>query len=144
MVLAKELSDMNGIASKKVIDCLRDLYHAYPEARAYNKNTGRRNKLVEARHCFKTSSMELSAVHEKVRAELALNQKNVRELLLRCEILRKKNSQALVRLQSKTNAAAGAIGMYDDVTFMYNSRVLQIVMVAFGGAGMAYSIYDSE
>jgi hypothetical protein len=144
MVLAKELSDLNFSASKKVVDCLGDLYNAYPIARAYDQNVARRNKLLEARDCFKRKKEELSAVHEKTRYELARNQKGIQDLLYRCEILKDKNRQALIGLQSKTNAAAGAIGMYDDVSLMYNTRILQIVMVVAGGAGMAYSLYDSK
>lgn len=144
MVLAKELSDLNINASKKVVDCLRDLYNAYPNARAYNQNAARRNKLLEAKSCFKNSSRGLSVVHEKTRSELARSQKGIQDLLFRCETLKVKNRQALIGLQSKTNAAAGAIGMYDDVSLMYNTRILQIVMVLAGGAGMAYSLYNSK
>jgi hypothetical protein len=144
MVLANELSDLNFNASKKAVNCLGDLYNAYPNARAYNQNASRRNKLLEAESCFKDSSRGLSAVHEKTRFELARSQQGIQDLLSRCEFLKVKNRQALIGLQSKTNAAAGAIGMYDDVSLMYNTRILQIVMVVVGGAGMAYSLYDSK
>ena len=50
----------------------------------------------------------------------------------------------MVALQSRTNAAEGAEGMYNDVVFFYNLRLVQALILVIGAGGMGWVVYNES
>ena len=123
---------------------MQKLYQSYPLAKAYPTAMQRERDLLDAKFCFRDAAARLRQVHSNVRKRLDGEQSRINSLVTAIEKLRESNEGKVVALQSRTNAAEGAEGMYNDVVFFYNLRLVQALILVIGAGGMGWVVYNES
>jgi len=138
--LAKDQSKAN----QAIEESLASLLQSYPLAMAYQDKPKYKERLKDDKYSYRLAISDLFAVRDRTSKALKEAKSTNARLVASTERWRKLNGKELAGLQRRTNAAEGAMGLYDDVRLMYNTRLLQSGLLVVGAIGMVASLALEE
>ena len=125
--------------NNKFIAALHNLASTYPYAATYPDVPNEDNPYQTAQSLFVGIVRKLrnaeAMLHRIHRSRLA----EAKELVESTDQLTASNATHMVRLQNYEDSAAGALGMYGDTRYLYNSTLIQTVGVGLAAGALVYS-----
>ena len=141
---ASRLAKEQSTANQAIEESLAALLQSYPLAMAYDDKPKYKDRLNDDKYSYQKAMGDLFAVRDSTSKALDEAKRTNARLVASTERWRKLNGGELAGLQKRTNAAEGAIGLYDDVRLMYNTRLLQSGILVVGAMGMVASLVLKE
>ena len=125
--------------SAEFVAAVKNLTDSYPYAATYGDVPNERNALEKAEYMFRTVARKLKeadAALGRIRRSQITELKKLGEST---EKLTAANAKHMIRLQGYENAAAGALGMYGDTRYLYNSALIQTIGLGLASGALVYS-----